>query len=287
MPAAVLTPITETDLPAVGAFLHANLNQRISPQSWSDSLRHPWSELRPNFGMQLVADTQLVGVFCAIYSDQTVGGRIERFCNPHSWCVLPEYRNQGISLLGALLKQPGYHFMMLTPNPRVAQIFRQLRFRDLADGLMVFPNLPAPAALRTGAVTVSDPQLIAARLSGSALRDFNLHRNIPWLRFVAFGTGTDLALAVYKRATWKRLPCARLLHVGDPAVFGRHHALLRHHLLLHHGLLVSQVESRLLGAAAPHPALHGHRTQAKLFLSPTLADSQICNLYSELVALDI
>lgn len=287
MPQTSLAPIAESDLVAIGEFLHANLNRQISVRTWSDSLRHPWCESRPNFGMQLRDETKIVGVFCAIYSDQIVGGKTERFCNPHSWCVLPEYRNQGIGLIGALLRQPGYHFTMLTPNPRVAQIFRQLRFRDLAAGVTIFPNLPTLAARRPGALAVSDPHLIAAHLQGAARRDFELHREIPWLRFVAFGAGTDVSLAVYKTATWKRLPCARLLHIGDPAAFARHHTLLRHHLLVRHGLLMSRVESRFLGAAAPRPALHSHRTQAKLFQSPTLADCQISDLYSELVALDI
>src|SRR5579871_4788068 len=191
MPQASLAPIAESDLAAVGEFLLANLNRRISALTWSDSLRHPWCESRPNFGMQWRDGTKLVGVFCAIYSDQSVGGKSERFCNPHSWCVLPEYRNQGIGLIGALLRQPGHHFTMLTPNPRVAQIFRQLRFRDLADGVTIFPNLPALAALRPGSLAVSDPQMIAEHLRGAARRDFELHRDIPWLRFVAFGSGTD------------------------------------------------------------------------------------------------
>ena len=43
-------------------------------------------------------------------------GRVARFCNLTSWCVLPDYRSPSISLLTALLRQGGYHFTVLTPD---------------------------------------------------------------------------------------------------------------------------------------------------------------------------
>jgi hypothetical protein len=286
MSQAAVTPIEDRDLEAVGEFLNAHLNKRISAQAWVDSLRHPWCASRPNFGMQLRDGARLVGVFCAIYSDQIVDGKSQRFCNPHSWCVLPQYRTHGISLVLALLRQPGYHFIMLTPNPKVAQIFRRLRFKDLADGLVVFANLPSWGALARGTLSVSDPTLIAPHLTAPARRDFELHRAIPWLHFVAFGRDGQVCLVVYKIATWKRLPCARLIHISDPATFDRHRALLQTHLLLRHGLLVSRVEARFL-SRVPRLAIHQRRQQAKLCLSTTLRDGQVSDLYSELVALDI
>jgi hypothetical protein len=229
---------------------------------------------------------RLVGVFLAIYSDQVIEGRTERVCNPHSWCVLDEYRTHGIGLLLTLLKQPGYHFTMLTPNPRVAQIFRQLRFRDLADGVAVLPNFPSLRILQRGAIVESDRERIAPHLSGQTRRDFELHRDIRWLEFAAFGTPGDICLVAYKPARWRRLPCARLIFVSDPTSFDRHRSLLHHTLLVRHGFAVSQAESRFL-SRVPLLALRSRRGQAKLFLSRTLTDSQIQDLYSELVALDI
>ena len=91
-----VTTIQEEHLPEVGQFLHENLNQRFSAERWISSLTHPWSAERPNLGMQLRDGDRLVGVFCAIYSDQVIDGKVERFCNPHSWCVLETHRRQGI-----------------------------------------------------------------------------------------------------------------------------------------------------------------------------------------------
>lgn len=279
-------PILEGDLPAVGEFLHRNLNGRIEAQEWARSVHHPWCNSRPNFGVQLRDGERIVGVFLAIYSERLVAGKPERFCNPHSWCVLSEYRRQGIGLVLRLIRQPGYHFSMLTPNSKVAEIFRGLGFKDLRAEMVLFANWPSFRALAPGAVIASDPGAIAVRLPAPVRRDYELHRGISWLEFVVFGRGDDLCLTVYKRALWKRLPCARLIHVSDAGAFERHVALLRHFLLLRKRLLVSQVELRFIGHA-PRLAIHRVRTQAKLFLSPSLDDGQVLDLYSELAALDI
>lgn len=279
-------PIQESDLDEVGQFLHINLARRISPRAWSDSLRHRWAASQPNFGMQLIADDgRRVGVLCALYSDQAIDGRTERFCNPHSWCVLDEFRHASINLVLAVLRQQDYHFTMFTPNPKVAQVFTGLRFRLLDDGLLYFPNLPRPWPSATGSFVESHPDRIAARLAGAALAEFQAHRSIPWLHFVAFGRPGDACLAIYKRGRWKKMPCALLAHLSDPAVMQRQGHLLRTHLLAR-GLLVSRIEARFL-VGAPPLTYRTERTQPKLVSTRTLDDSKIRDVYSELMALDI
>jgi hypothetical protein len=281
-----ITPIEERDLAAVGRFLNQNLNARISPEAWVRSLVHPWCESRPNFGFQAHDGDRLVGVFCAIYSDQTIDGRRERFCNPHSWCMLDDYRSHSISLALHLLRQRGYHFTMLTPNPKVAEIFLHLGFKKMDDAVVVFPNLPSIKATFGANVVISDPDRIASHLPDPVREVFAAHRDIPWLRFVAFGKDNDICLVVYKRARWKRLPCARIIDISDRAAFHRHVHLMQHHLLFRRGLVLSRVERRFL-LRDPRIARFERRKQAKLLSSSTLKDAQIRDLYSELVALDL
>jgi hypothetical protein len=281
-----ITPIEEGDLAAVGGFLNQNLNGRISPEAWVQSLTHPWSDSRPNFGFQARDGDRLVGVFCAIYSEQSISSRRERFCNPHSWCMLDDYRSHSISLALHLLRQRGYHFTMLTPNPKVAEIFLHLGFKKLDDAVVVFPNFPSINATVGANVVTSDPDRISRSVPGSVREDFAAHRGIPWLEFVAFGKDSDICLVVYKRGRWKRLPCARIIDISDSAAFDRHVHLMAHHLLVRHGLFVSRVERRFL-LREPRIAWSEQRKQAKLFSSSNLGDSQIRDLYSELVALDL
>lgn len=286
--AVKVTPIGEQDLPEVCKFLNRNLNARISADDWERALTHPWSATRPNYGAQLRDGANLVGVFCAIYSDQDIDGRTERFCNPHSWCVLPEYRTQGVGLALYLTKQRGYHFTMLTPNPKVTEIFLSLGFKMLDDRITVFPNLPMPSLLlrSSGRVIETDLRLIPRFLSGATLRDFDLHRDIPWLRFAAFGQKGDICLVAYKADRWKRLPSARVIHVSDSGAFQKGRRLLQHYLLMRHGLATTHIESRFL-SRAHGLKLERRRTQAKLFSSATLTDSQVRDFYTELAALDV
>ncbi|MBS0446993.1 MAG: hypothetical protein JSR59_13705 [Proteobacteria bacterium] len=277
-----IRPIEERHLAEVGAFLHRNLNRRISPEAWAGSLTHRWAIEQPNHGMQLRDGDALVGVFCAIYSDQQIGGRVERFCNPHSWCVLDAYRSASIQLVLALLKQRGYHYTMYTPNPKVAQVFLGLRFKLLDDRLLTFPNLPWPARGRA----VSDPTRIEAELQGTALDEFRAHRDIPWLRFVAFGRDGDMQLAIWKPIRVKRQPCVWLMHLSDPSALERHGALLRSHWLLAHGMRLTRVEARFV-TRPPALSIASVRGQPKLASSKTLADGQMRDVYSEMMALDL
>lgn len=279
-------PVLETDLDEVGQFLHTNLSRRIAPKVWSDSLRHRWAASQPNFGMQLIADDgRRVGVLCAVYSDQVIDGKTERFCNPHSWCVLDEFRHASINLVLAVLRQHDYHFTMFTPNPKVTQVFMGLRFRLLDDGLLYFPNLPRLWPAVAGSFVEAHPDRIAANLTGAALAEYQAHRAIPWLHFVAFGRPGDAHLAIYKRGRWKKMPCALLAHLSDAAAMQRQGHLLQAHLL-GRGLLFSRIEARFL-ASPPTFAYRTRRTQPKLVSTRTLDDPKIRDVYSELMALDI
>src|SRR6478735_810308 len=101
-----LTPITDADVAAVADFLHANHNDRV-PWALSCSAA-PWKVEAPNHGFMLRDGQRVVGTLLALYSERLVAGRVERFCNMGSWCVLPDYRSRSILLVKALLAQDGY-----------------------------------------------------------------------------------------------------------------------------------------------------------------------------------
>lgn len=284
--AAKVSAIGVGDLCEVGQFLYENMGRRIAAERWVQSLTCGWSAEQPNHGMQLRDEGRLVGVILAIYSDQQIGDRVERFCNPHSWCVLDGYRNFSLQLVLPLVRQRGYHFTMFTPNPKVTEVFLGLRFKPLDDRVWLTPNLPAPLAGLGGRFIEVDPARLADRLGPVARAEYEAHRSLPWLHFVAFGRTGDACLAIYKTTRWKKMPCARLMHVSDRSAFGRHAGLLGHYLLTRHGLLVTRVEARFL-ERQPRLVHQTWRTQPKLFLSASLDDTQIRDIYSELVALDL
>jgi hypothetical protein len=109
-----VAPITDADVAAVADFLHANLNDRVPLELACSAV--PWKVEAPNHGFMLRDGQRVVGTLLALYSERLVAGRVARFCNLTSWCVLPDYRSRSISLLTALLRQDGYHFTVLTPD---------------------------------------------------------------------------------------------------------------------------------------------------------------------------
>ena len=128
----------------VAAFLHANLNERVSTEQWAGAIDVPWDADPPNSGFMLLDGAEVVGVQLAFYSERTIDSRRERFCNLGAWCVLPRYRVQGLRLLRAALSQDGYHFTDLSPSGNVVEINTRLGFRFLDTATRLVPNLPWP-----------------------------------------------------------------------------------------------------------------------------------------------
>jgi len=100
-------PIADSDVRSVAEFLHTHLNSRVTTEAWVRSLDVPWRVEAPNHGFMLLDDDTIVGAYLAFYSERTIDGRRERFCNLGAWCVLPSHRFHSIRLLKALLAQDG------------------------------------------------------------------------------------------------------------------------------------------------------------------------------------
>jgi hypothetical protein len=233
--------------------------------------------------MKLLHDGRLVGVFLAIYSDQYLNGLTEQFCNPHSSSVLPEFGRDARTLAAALVRQPGYHFSMLTPNRSVEAVFRYLRFKELDSRVAIFPMLLSPTRMQV----VDQPDEISGLLSGSDLVDYDKHASLAWLRHILVTErGVARCLVTYKLRKWKRMACADMIGISDAAQFDRCLPAIRNYLLLRRRTFWGRLEERFI-ARPPPLSYRTFRVQPKLFLSRSLGDSDIRDLYTELVALDL
>ena len=99
------------------------------------------------------------------------------------------------------------------------------------------------------------------------------------------GDGRRWCHVIYKRATFKGLPAAKVLYLGDGALFVRHFRRLAGHFLAR-GLVSTHVECRFL-PEVPQPHAIRAGFNAKVYLSNTLSDDDIDYLYSESMALDL
>ncbi len=105
-----------------------------------------WYPGKPNNGFLIRHEGRIVGGIGAIYAERKVRGRLERFCNITSWCVLDEFRAQSMRLAIALTGQPGFHFTDLTPTEVVSRTLQFLKFRAMDERQAIWPNPPWPLA---------------------------------------------------------------------------------------------------------------------------------------------
>ena len=278
-----LHPIHDDDLDTFCTFLRANLNDRIPLRQWVEGFQQPWIDDKPNNGFLIRNESgDIVGGIGAIYSQQQIDGRGERFCNITSWCVREHYRAQSMRLAMAVVSQPGYHFTDLTPTDVVAGSLKYLKFQAMDATVLLLPHRPWAG----GARVFDDPEAVVDQLPDAALRNWRAHRDLPWLRHAVVGNGDEWCHVVYKTIRIKHLPCAKIIGFSDPALWLRWHGALGRHLLLRRGMVATWVEQRLL-PQRPTGArvLTGYKP--KMFRSNTLQEGQIANLFTELAALDL
>jgi hypothetical protein len=272
-----LTPITDEDVPAVADFLHANLNDRVP---WVQSCSTvPWKVEAPNHGFMLRDGQRVVGALLALYSERLVAGRVERFCNMGSWCVLPGYRSRSISLLNALLAQEGYHFTVLTADVGPQEILAWFRFRLFDTSAALVPNLPWPTL--PGRTRISaHPDVIEKTLAGAELELYHDHAQALAAHHLVLIRGQDSCYVMYRESKYKDKPVALILHASNPDLFHRALNPLTRHLLVRHRLLATLGELRII----EHKPRLSFKVNnwPKMYRSASLEPEQIDYLYSEL-----
>jgi hypothetical protein len=275
-----ISPITDADVAAVADFLHVSYQDRVP---WTSSrLAGPWKVDAPNHGFMLQDGQRIVGAHLAFYSERLIAGRLERFCDLGTWCVLPEFRPHSIRLIKAVLAQDDYHFTALTPSDKVASIHTRFGFRSLDTSAVLIPNLPWPG--RPGRTRVSaDPGVIESTLAGTELELYRDHAQALAARHVVLIWGQDSCYVMYREMRHKGIPFAAILHVTSPGLFHRGMIPLTRHLLVRHRLLATLAELRVIGHRPPLSLTAP--SWPKMYRSDSLEPDQIDDLYSELVCI--
>ncbi|MFC0532176.1 hypothetical protein [Phytohabitans kaempferiae] len=275
-------PISGPDVPAVARFLHEHLNSRVSAEAWVRAVEVPWKVDAPNHGFMLVQDGAVVGAYLAFYSERTIAGRRERFCNLGAWCVLPEHRFHSLRLLKALLAQDGHTFTDLSPSGNVLPVNTRLKFEFLDTSTALVPALPRLGWFGRGRVS-ADPRVIEDSLDGEDLERYRDHADTAAARHLVLVRGNRRCYVVFRKDRRKRLPFfASILYVSDPELFRSMAGQVSRHLLVRHGVLAILAELRVVGDRPRLSRLLGS-PRRKMFKSDHLTPDQIDYLYSELV----
>jgi hypothetical protein len=273
-----LHPITDDDLDTVSRFLNAHLDGDVPVESFRRSFAAHRSVARPNNGVMLLDDDDVVGAYLAYYSDRVVDGRVHHICNLGSWCVLPDYRHYSLKMANAILSQEGFDFLDLSPSATVAALNKRLGFDYLDNRGVILPALPWPWSHET---ISSDPVVIERALSGDELRLYNDHRDAPAARHVVLRDSDAACHVVLRMEKRKGLPTAIVVHASRPEMLRRMIHPLGGFALLRQRALAVLVELRWLDGQVPRGAIPW-RLPPKMYRSPTLDPRDIDYFYSEL-----
>jgi len=277
-----VAPIRHTDLGRVGEFLHKNLNSRISAVDWARAAHPPWPVDSPNHGFMLLDEDHILGVYLAFYSDRSIDGRKERFCNLAAWCVLPKSRLHSMQLLKALLGQPGYHFTDLSPSGNTVPINERWKFKHLNTTTALMLNLPWPSWPGRYHVS-SERAVIESILPARELQIYRDHEQARAAKHVVMTLRNEQCYVMFRRDWRKNLPLfASVLYVSNPSLFLRMARVFGCHLLLRYRIPVTLLELRIVGGQ-PAGSFRLNSARPKMFKSDFLQPDQIDNLYSELV----
>jgi hypothetical protein len=166
----------------------------------------------------LVEDAgEVVGFLGTLNTRREVRGKLESFCEIHSWYVKDEYRNQSMNLLLPVIAQKRTKTIInFTPTPPVYEMGAKLGFKDLETAFVAFYPWPMQAGK---AKIVTEPWLIPGFLQGEDLRIFNDHKDITCHHIVLLPEDDAGGVPLY--AVIKTLhrrwfePFGRLIYVND------------------------------------------------------------------------
>ncbi len=279
-----ITPIDTDSIDAVAQFLSVYMNDQFTPAEWRKCLQTSWLNDSPNHGfMMRDSEGSVVGVLCAIYSQQEIRGELKRICNPHSWCVLPEYRTKSIQLVLSVIRQSGFHFTMFSPNSSGLEIFSYLKFKQIDNSVTTVLNTPK---LLARSLKFNDKSELVKKLPRYQRKVYQDHIKFPWLESMLFSNGEECSFVLYKSSRFRRFKCANILYISNIKMFNQHLADIRTYLLFNKGFFTTRVETRFL-TAEKILLLTQEKGQQKFFLSSELSADDIQNTYSELAAIDL
>lgn len=282
--AVAVRPIGPADTAAVSDFLHEHLNQRVPAAGWSPLLDPPWAEAGPNRGYLMATGDRIVGVYVAVYSLRPRPDGPVTVCNLAAFCVLDDYRAQGLRLLQKLLSQKGLEFTDLSPSGNVVALNERLGFQHLETATRLVPNYPAlPGRSRISAAAAD----LEHRLSGRDAEVYRDHRLAPAVRHLLVERDDRYGYLIFRRDRRKgfRLFATPLFAGGDRAVLADSWPAIGSNLLLRHGLPFTLAERRVLGFVPPG-GMDLAEPRPRMVRSQRLAAEDVDYLYSELTLVE-
>lgn len=255
---------------------------------WKNVFDYSWHQEEEYCGYGLYENQEIIGFIGLIFNQRLIDGKIERFCNIHSWKVKENYRDYSLFLLRPVLKLKNYTITDLTPSSAVCGILKQLGFQELDSKLIILLPLQIFPTLRHSDKVhfIRDLSTIANRLKGEDLKIFQDHKSYK-CHHLLMADNQDYCHVIYTKIQTTKLPYCHLQYISNLAVFSRYSLGIRHAIVNDSKTPFVIVDSRLIQAAKLPFAYRLPFRWIRLYKSANLKPNQIDNLYSENILLNL
>jgi GNAT superfamily N-acetyltransferase len=273
------------DREVVCRYLHDNMNPGISIERWRNYTDGRWANGLPDFGILAEDNGRIVGFVGVIYAKRVIRGQSRYTGNLGAFYVERDYRGQGLGLdmLRAITARDDVTYTTFSSNPPAGRLVLKAGMERLDDRRLLWH--PGGRA-NTGAEISSDVARFADRLPACERQTLADHAGLGLDSFVICEPeGAACLVIFYVKLKGKDIAYHEVLHISDPAVFGRHVRAFAVHVLPSDQAVLS-VDSRFLDRAVEPDAIE-EIPAPRYFRSAGLAPAEVDFLYSETVLLGL
>jgi len=265
-------------------------NPYVSEQQWRQLFVDHSGLQNDRFGYLLLDGEDVVGFLATTFSERTIRGQKERFCNMSNWIVKDAFRRQSLTLLSKVLALKGVTVTNLSPTPAVLKICEKLGFTPYDKSERIILPSAAPRLWKRVEI-ITESTVIEGALGGELGRIFRDHQ-LPYNRHALVRAPEGDSYVMMNRSPKAvngrlRVPMARVHHVSAPEIFLEHVDRLVNAVVARFGVAGMIVDERMLrGRKVWHSFARPGGPRTGAFRSDTLGPDDIDGLYSEAVLLN-
>jgi GNAT superfamily N-acetyltransferase len=273
------------DREAVCRYLHQNMNPRIPIERWRRYTDGRWASALPDFGVLAEDNGRMVGYLSVVYAKRLIGGQSRHTGNLGAFYVERDYRGRGLGLdmLRAITARDDVTYTTFSSNSPARRLVLKAGLELLDDRRLLW----RPGGRADTSVEISgDVTRFADRLSASARQALADHADLGLESLVICEPEGPACLVIfYVKLKGQDIAYHEVLHLSDPAVFGRNVRAFAAHVLPG-GQAVLSVDSRFLDSTVEPDAIE--EIPAPRYFRPAgLAPAEVDFLYSETVVLGL
>jgi hypothetical protein len=271
------------DRQAVSEFLAGRLGSGGTAARFERLFDYAWFGEKPNLGWMIEDRGAVRGFVGAIYSRRLVRGRLQNFCNVHSFAVDHGYRSLSLPLLKQLLESTDQTYTCFSASPVALEILRFFKFH-VADAtkVMFTPASGLTRRLSTG-VRLHHGAALADRLAPGERAIVDDHAGYRCGHFLLEADGARCYFVTVRRGRDVRA-FADVLYASHVALLVKYIAHVHVPVALMHRTPLIALDLRLVGHRPAGTFLYS-RVWPLAVKSAAVTVHDVDMLYSELVAL--